>query len=161
VSAQGSPMKIKKFIVTALGAFVMASLVAWVLHEMRPKAPEPPPAEDLPEALVVYCFHSNQRSIKCEQIEQWMRELIEKSFAAQVKSRQIVWQVVNVEEPENAHFADAYSLSSFSPTSIVVVDGRPGKWGPAINYEKKAWGLAEDKAAFTDYFRGEIEKALK
>jgi hypothetical protein len=151
-------MKIKKFIFTAAGAFVMASLVAWALLAMRPKPPEPPPTEELPKALVVYCFHTNQQSAKSEKIEQWMHELLEKSFAAQLKYGQIVWQVRNVEEPENTHLADKYQITT---TSIVVDDGRPGNPGRATKYERKAWGLADDKEAFTKYFRGEIANALK
>ncbi len=136
----------------------MATLVAWTLHAMRPKTPDPPPPENLPQALVVYCFQTTQRSVKCEKIEQWMREVLDKSFASQLKDRKIVWKVVNFEEPENAHLAKLYDVTS---TGIVVVNGRQGDSGPAINYQQKAWALAEDKEAFTKYFRGEIEKALK
>jgi len=125
---------------------------------MRPKVPKPPPPENLPQAIVVYCFQISQRSAKDEKIEQWMREVLDKSFAAQLKDHKIVWRVVNFEEPENAHLARLYDVTA---TSIVVVDGRKGDSGPATRYQQQAWSRAEDKEAFMKYFRGEIEKALK
>jgi hypothetical protein len=136
----------------------MATAVALTMKAMRPKLPESPPPENLPQALVVYCFQTNQRSAKCEKIERLMHEVLEKSFPAQLKDHKIVWQVVNFEEPENIHLADKYQVTA---TSIVVDDGRPGNPGQATNYQQKAWTLADDKEAFTKYFRGEIEKALK
>jgi hypothetical protein len=159
-AAEGGEMrvKIKKFIVTAAAAFVMATAVALTMKAMRPKQPEPPPVDNLPQAVVVYCFQANQRSAKCEKIERLMHELLVKSFSTQLKNRKIVWQVVNFEEPENTHLADEYHVTS---TSIVVVDGREGSTAPAVNYQQKVWALADNKEAFAKYFRDEIEKALK
>jgi hypothetical protein len=151
-------VRIKKFVLTAAAAFVMATAVALVMKAMRPKPPEPPPPDNLPQALVVYCFQPNQRSAKSEKIEQLMHELLDKSFAAAVKDHKIVWQVVNFEEPENTHLADKYQVTA---ASIVVDDGRPGNPGRATNYQQKVWTLADDKDAFAKYFREEIEKALK
>ena len=87
-----------------------------------------------------------------------MHEVLDKSFAAQLKAHKIVWQVVNFDEPENAHLAEKYEVTA---TSIVVDDGRPGNPGRATNYQQNAWALAEDKEAFTKYFHDEIEKSLK
>ena len=125
---------------------------------MRPKIPDLPPPENLPQALVVYCFQTTQRSAKGEKIEQWMHEVLDKSFASQLKAHKIVWQVVNFEEPENA--ASCREIRGHR-------DGyrggrRPaGQSGPSHQLPAEGLGVAEDKEAFTKYFCGEIEKALK
>ena len=138
----------------------MASAVALSLYAKRPKPPPPPPpvVEELPEALVVFCFQSNQRSEKCEKIEQRMQALLKKSFAKQLDSGQMRWRVVYFEDPDNAHFVDRYKLTA---TTIVVDDGRPGNAGVAFNYKEKAWALVDDDEKFDDYFRAEIERILK
>jgi hypothetical protein len=151
-------MRIKKLLVTAVVAFAVASLVALALSE-RFRPPEPPPQpEPLPDALIVFCFHGNERPEKCKKMEAYTREVLEKSFADPLKEEKIVWRVLNYEDPENAHLKDDFRVVS---SCIVLGDARSNRPGIAKNLQKKAWELVDDKEAFKEYIRTEVEKALK
>ena len=150
-------MKIKKLLATTAAAFIVAGLVVWGLNRVRPHAPPPPP-DDLPQALVVFCFHGNDQVRKAGKMQRWTKELLDKSFSEELKTGRLQWRIVNYEEPNNAHYVKKYHLAN---ATIVVDDGRPGNPGVATNYEPKAWSLIDNKAAFLDYFREEIAKSLK
>jgi hypothetical protein len=147
---------LKHLIVTAVAAFVVASLVSlglvtWVvLHRSA--------AERLPNAVVVYCFHGGTRCPKCEKIESQTWEVLEKSFAGQLKKGRLVWRVVDYDDPDNAHFKDDYKIVA---SSIVLVDARKGHKPTAKNLQQEVWDLVDDKEAFAGFMRSEIKKALK
>lgn len=151
-------MRIKKLFVTALVAFVVASLAALGLREQfRP--PEPPPAaEQLPNALIVFCFHGNERPPKCKNMEAYTHEVLEESFADPLKEGKIVWRVLNYEDPENAHLKNELRVVT---SCIVLADTRSDGPGIAKNLEKKASELIDDKEAFKRFIRDEIEKTLE
>jgi len=154
----------KKLSITAAAAFVVASVATLVLtlilqewHRSHDEAAARKIEEELPEALVVYCFHDNRQDEKDEKIERFTREVLETSFAAPLKEGRLVWRVVNFEDPENAFLADKYLLAS---TCIVVVDGRPGRSRAWKGYYQKTWDLVGDERVFKEFMRGEIQKAF-
>jgi hypothetical protein len=150
---------IKKLFLTAAAAFVVASLAALGLRVYLTRgSPEHPAAEQLPNAVIVYCFHGNERCPTCKKIESQTREVLDKSFAVALKDGQLVWRVLNFEKPENAHFKDEYQIVA---SCIVLVDARSGRAATARNLQQTLWDLADDKEAFTTFVRDEIEKALK
>ena len=115
-------MKIKRLLVTAAGAFVMACLVWLVLDRMRVRPPDPPPPENLPQALVVYCFHTNSGRQVREDRETDARGA-GKVICRRVERRQDGMAGGELRGAGERHFADEYHVTT---TSIVVVDGRPG-----------------------------------
>lgn len=147
----------RKLLLTALVAFAFATLVALGLRESLRSAATTS-GKPLPEALVVYCFHGNQQCRKCIKIEQLTRQVLEQSFADDLKEGRIVWQVVNFETPENAHFAEQYKIVS---TCIVLAEGRPGRAAVAKNLQQRVWELVDDEAAFVAFMQSEIRGMLK
>ena len=152
---------IKKLLITALAGFVVASLAAlglrlYLIRQMAP--PGPAAVEQLPNALIVYCFHGKVLCPKCKKIESQTREVLDKSFSAPLKEGRLVWQVLNYEDPQNAHFKDDYQIVA---SCIVLVDARSGRAATAENLQQRVWQLVDDKEAFANFMRGEIEKALK
>jgi hypothetical protein len=115
-------------------------------------------AEPLPDAVIVYCFHPNERCPNCEKIESYTREVLKKSFAAPLKDGRLVCRVASYESPENAHFADDYKILA---SCVVLVDARSGHSGTWKNLQQTAWELVGDKEAFQNFVRGEIQEALK
>jgi hypothetical protein len=149
----------KKLLLTALAAFVVASLVAWGLRQRQLQyLADRAASGQLPKAVIVYCFHGNQRGPVDEKIESQAYELLNKSFAAPLKDGRLVWRVLNFEEPENAHFKEDCKIIA---SCIVLVDARSGRAGTAKNLQQEVWELVDDKEAFATFMRGEIEKALK
>jgi thiol-disulfide isomerase/thioredoxin len=149
-----------RLFLTALAASLAAGAIVYTLRQRWDKDRQSlaEAAENLPQAVVVYCFHPNQKCEKCEKIEKLTHEVLQKSFAAELKDGRVEWRVVNFEEPGNAYFVDKYKLVS---TSVVVVDGRPGKDRAWKDYRQKAWELVDDPKAFQDFIRDAIREALK
>ncbi len=148
-------MKTKKLAVTAFIAFVAATAVAIGLNALiRPSEP----ARDEPPALVVYYFYEEAKCDKCKKIEQYSREVLEQAFAAQLKNGQIVWKEVNYTLPENRRLVDDYKVLT---TAIVIADFRPGHKRVVKNHQQRVWELVDDKEAFGNFLRGEIEQSLK
>ena len=141
-----------------MAALVVVSVVAAATRVFWPASKSAAKAEPLPDALIVYCFHPSERCPNCEKIENYTREVLEKSFAAPLKQGRIVCRVANYESPENAHFVDDYQILA---SCIVLVDARSGRSGAWKNLQQKAWELVGDKQAFQDFVRGEIQEAFE
>ena len=150
-------MRLKKLMITALAAFVVASIVAMALRELLPVPEQRAGAAGLPDALIVFCFHGKVRSAKCKKIESYTRQVLEKSFAAPLKNGKLAWRVLNFEEPENAHFADDYQVTA---SCIVLVDARSNRLYVAKNLQKRIEQLVDDKEAFKAFFKGEVQDLL-
>jgi len=149
-------MRTKKLIFTALAVFVVVGVVVASLR-LWPAPPRAGNGEPLPDALIVYCFHANERCPTCEKIESYTHEVLARSFAVPLKEGRLVWRVRNFEAPENAHFADDYKILT---SCIVLVDARSGHAGAWKNLQQKTWELVGDKEAFLNFVRGEIQEAL-
>jgi hypothetical protein len=109
------------------------------------------------DGLVVYYFHGNMRCATCEAIESQSHEVVHTDFASQVESGEVVWKILNFERPPGADLAEKFEID----TSIVVLvrmkGGRIEEW----NRLDKVWALWDDKPAFADFVRGEIDEMLK
>lgn len=128
----------------------------------RPVEPEivkPEDAADLPDALVVYCFHGNKQTPRDKKIEEQTHKLLEKSFAQELKDGKIVWRVANYEKPENAKHAKKYNLTA---ACVVLVDGRQGRWGDWKGFLPQTWELVDsDQEKFEEFMTGEIRASLR
>ena len=151
-------MRNRRLILVVLGALVVVSVLATTTRVFWTTTQPSAHGEPLPDALVVYCFHPAEHCASCEKIENYTHEVLEKSFTAPLKQGQVVWRVANYESPQNTHFADEYQIIS---TCIVLVDGRAGHSGKWKNLQQQAWELVDNKKAFQDFVRGEIQEALK
>jgi hypothetical protein len=151
-------MRLKKLLLTALVAFLVASLVAVALRDLLPVPEQRAAGAHLPDALVVFCFHGKAPTAKCEKIERYTRQVLEKSFAAPLKNGKLVWRVRNFEAPENAHFVDEYQITA---SCVVLVDARSNRPYVAKNLQKRIDQLVDDKEAFMTFVRSEIQDLLK
>lgn len=154
-------MYVKRLAITAAGALVAAIAVAYGLlswHRQANPVVPPPLVEELPEALVVYCFYNAERGPDSRKIERLAQETLEQSFDKELEDGRIKWLIVNYQHPNNRFVIAQYDIRK---PCIVVVDGRPGKNRVWKNHEQKVWELRDDEKAFKDYLRAEIEKALK
>ena len=150
-------MKIKTIISTALLLFVAGSATYMVVNEVRSgsqsRIAESGESLMLPAGskVVLYYFHGRERCQNCIKFESFTEEAIQGAFAEQLNSGELVWKMVNTDEPANKHFVGDYELYS---KSIVVVENRDGKRGRWKNLEK-IWELVGDKNAFVEYIRDE------
>lgn len=148
-------MKPRLIITIALLLFVVASVVALVIKnssDTGADAVATPEIAGTNGKVVVYYFHRTQRCPTCNKIEELAAKVVKSKFAGALESGKMVWRVVNIEEPGNAHFETDYSLIT---QSLIVADFRD----PAKNHWKnldKIWELVWTEPEFGDYVASEI-----
>ncbi|MRR07015.1 MAG: hypothetical protein EG828_08735 [Deltaproteobacteria bacterium] len=115
-------------------------------------------AENVPVSpkVVVYYFHGNTRCITCRKIESFAKSAIESDFAAELKTGQIQFRAVNVEEPNNEHYVEDYQLAT---RSVVLSRLRNDKQDAWKNLDQ-VWTLVRDPEAFQRYVVGETKQLL-
>jgi len=106
--------------------------------------------------LVVYYFHGNTRCITCKKIESFARSAIESGFAAELKTGQVEFRAVNVEESNNEHYVQDYQLAT---RSVVLSRLRNDKQDTWKNLDQ-VWTLVRSPEAFQRYVIDETKQLL-
>ena len=116
-----------------------------------------PDTKDVSRKFVAYYFHGDFRCDNCKKIEQYSREAIEKYFADQLKSGELVFKVINMDRPENQHFINDYQLYT---RSLVIAEF---KGTAQIRWKNLAevWNNLDDQEAFYYYVKTEIQKYME
>jgi hypothetical protein len=107
--------------------------------------------------LVVYYFHGTQRCANCIKIEAYTKEVIDSTFATQLKDSTVVWNVINTDEDTNKHYREDYKLYTKSVVLSDLDNGKQIRWK---NLDK-IWDYLGDKPAFLAYIRDEVAAYLK
>ena len=119
--------------------------------------PTPPVATNVSRKFVAYYFYGDFRCDNCKKIEQYSREAIEKYFADQLKTGELVFKVINMDRPENQHFINDYQLYT---RSLVIAEF---KGTTQVRWKNLAevWNNLDDQEAFHDYVKTEIQKYME
>lgn len=120
------------------------------------KAPVPQPAAE-PSTIYVTYFHATARCASCLKIEDLTNATMTMRFAGPIAEKRIVWRLVNVDEPEHAHFVKDYGLFT---KSVVVSEVRAGKEVRWKNLDQ-VWHLLGDPDAFQGYVEREVRAWLE
>jgi hypothetical protein len=112
------------------------------------------PVED---RVVVSYFHRTLRCDTCLKFESYSEEALRASFPGELTDGRVVWQVINLDYEENAHYEYEYDL--FESSLIVALESA----GDVIEWKKleDIWGLVHDEPMFRDYVAFETEKSLE
>lgn len=124
----------------------------------EPEPAQPPRAEAAPPSqVIVTYFHTTFRCPTCLQIERYTRETVEKDFPQDLASKRVLFRAIDVQEAENRHFIEDYSLYSKSVILSLMKNGKEVRWKnlPEI------WKYAHNRDRFEQYIRSEIEAFLK
>jgi len=159
-------MKPKRIIQIVLLLFVAVSVVYFVAQETKHSVvgasaqadPQASTTGNVRSAKVIaYYFHGNFRCVSCRKLEAVSHEAVTGGFPDELKRGDLQWQAVNVEQPENEHFASDYRLFS---RSLVLVKFKNGK---QVEYKTltKAWELLTDDAALKKYVQSEVRSYLE
>ena len=120
------------------------------------KAPAPRPAPE-PSTIYVTYFHATARCASCLKIEDLTNATMTTRFGGPIAEKRIVWRLVNVDEPEHAHFVKDYGLFT---KSVVVSEVRAGKELRWKNLDQ-VWPLLRDPEAFQAYVEREVRAFLE
>jgi hypothetical protein len=113
-------------------------------------------SEPVGDGLMVYYFHSNTRCPTCQTIESQSKETVLTDFASQMKSGEMVWKIMNYEEPAAAPLAKKFEIQM---PVVVLARMKAGKIDDWKRLDQ-VWALVGDKTAFTKYVHDEIDKML-
>jgi len=155
-------MKKKYWITLGLLLFVAASVFALVRKEMREGAPEGAIVQKqsvtaaVAKKVIAYYFHGTARCVSCRKIEKFTNDSIRENFSRQLKSGELEWKVVNVEEQDNRHFVGDYKLYTKSVVLSRMDSGSEKKWK---NLEE-VWNLLGNQDAFQQYIKREVQALL-
>jgi len=113
------------------------------------------PSED--RKIIAYYFHGTYRCSSCTKIEEWSYEAIRNSFPEALEEGKLLWKPVNVEKPENKHFAKEYNLYTKS-LIIVEMDGKKQiRWKNLT----KVWERLRNQQKFFSYVTQEVRDYLE
>jgi hypothetical protein len=106
--------------------------------------------------FVAYYFHATARCATCRKIEQLSAEAINNSFSSELKSGNLEFRSVNMEEEQNRHFVEDFKLYT---RSLVVVRYSGDKVEEHKNLTR-VWELVHSPQQFGEYVRTEIGKFM-
>jgi hypothetical protein len=109
-------------------------------------------ADTLAPKIIAYYFHGIRRCPTCLKLEAYSQEAIQTGFAEELKSGEMEWHVINIEESPNEHYEKDYQLYTKSVILSRVENGKETTWK---NLEK-IWELVGDKGAFVKYVQDEV-----
>jgi len=109
------------------------------------------------DVVTVYYFHTTHRCPTCNMFEGLAKAVVEKDFADKVKTNQLAFEPVNIDEAGNKHFVQDYKLYTKSVIISVYKDGKEVSWK---NLDK-LWELARDRDKLREYLHSNIAEALK
>lgn len=106
--------------------------------------------------VIAYYFHGNKRCQTCRTIEAYAEEAIATGFPELIDSGTLIWQTVNVDQPENQHYINDYRLASRTVVLVEVQNGTETRWKQL----PKVWELVGNKHSFVDYVQESAEDFL-
>ena len=105
----------------------------------------------------VLYFHGKVRCQTCNDIESFAGEVVKGSFAKELKSRQVVYRIVDISQPKNKALARKYHVSW---SSLILVRHHAGK-EKAVNLTTYAFSHIADKPTFQKELARQIRALLK
>ncbi|MEW5764356.1 MAG: nitrophenyl compound nitroreductase subunit ArsF family protein [Acidobacteriota bacterium] len=122
----------------------------------QPTAPNPS-AGPIRSKVIVYYLHTTARCPSCLKIEAYTEAAVNGPLAGPLSAGRLEWKVLNVEEPDNAHFVDDYGLFTKSVVVSEILDGKEVRWKRL----DKVWDYLGDSQAFVKYVDDEVREYLK
>ena len=156
-----SPRRIVTILLLALVVVSAGYLVAGGSRG-RSAAPEPGAGAAAgevsarPDRVIAYYFHGSQRCRTCMTIEAYTAEAIQSGFADALSRGDLVWRVVNIEDPGNEHFVEDYQITTRTVVLVKVEDGKEVRWSSL----DRVWELVDDQLAFMAYIQDETRGYL-
>ena len=150
-------MKNRKTIVILCMFIISFFLASKVVADAGKSETASPVVQEASEKFVVFYFHGNFRCAKCKKIEQYSREAIEKYFTEQLKTRALIFNIINIDLSENKHFIEDYKIYTRSLIIAEFKDGKQVKWKNLT----KVRDYLNSKDKFYEYVRLEIKKYLE
>ena len=107
--------------------------------------------------LIAYYFHRTQRCKTCLTIEAYAEDVLKDAFPEALKSGELEFRTVDLDEPANEHFVADYELAA---SALVLVDYHNGEQKEWHNLQR-VWELVGDELKFKAYVESEAMPFLE
>jgi len=144
------------FVFPLQGVFAEDVAAAGKTEAAKPAAVTPEATKPARSIVVTY-FHNTMRCPTCHKIEEQSTQAVKFHFEKELLSGEVVFRVINVDEPANEHYNTDYQLYTKSLIVSELKDGKEVRWK---NLEK-IWELVRDEEEFDKYVQDEINDWLK
>jgi hypothetical protein len=101
--------------------------------------------------IQIYYFHRTGRCATCLAMEKWTPEMAETLAAAEAPVR-ITMSVVNLDLPENEHYAKDFDITFNTVVFAEPRDDAPTRWKNLSDI----WDFSRDEAAFKKFVESEF-----
>jgi hypothetical protein len=167
IPGRAHSVNVKSIMKGALLLFVLGSLIVLLVKETSQSArtsssdaqgrSADPTSVTESKKVIAYYFHTTYRCPTCRRIEAYSKEAIDFGFAQELKDGRLEWRLINVELPQNQHFAQDYKLFTKSLVLVRMKDGKQVEWTNL----SRVWELTGEHAAFLRYVQQEIRAYLE
>jgi len=99
--------------------------------------------------IIVYYFYGKPRCVSCKKIEAYTKEAVNS-----LNSNNVEFKAVNLDQPENKHYAKDYKLYTKSVVLSKVKNGKQVKWKNLSGI----WTKLNNEQEFKSYITKEIKK---
>ena len=123
--------------------------------DMRPTPKEP--NQQAGHKLIAYYFHRTQRCRTCLTIEAYAEDVLKDAFPEALRTGQLEFRTVDLEEPANEHFVADYELAASSLVLVAFQDGKQTEWRNL----QRVWELVGDELKFKAYVESEAMPFLE
>ena len=137
------------------GQTEVAGPVSGAPGDMKPTLNEP--NQQAGHKLIAYYFHRTQRCRTCLTIEAYAKETLKSAFPAAIKTGELEFRTVDLDEPANEHFVADYELAASSLVLVAFQDGKQTEWRNL----QRVWELVGDELKFKAYVESEAMPFLE
>jgi len=120
---------------------------------VKPAPATPPPPAPAKSKVIVYYLHSTARCSNCLKIEAYTAAEVTGPLGGLISDGRLEWKVLNIDQPENAHFVQDYQLFTKSVVVSEVKNGKEVRWKRL----DKVWDYLGDQQAFMKYVGDEVK----
>lgn len=106
------------------------------------------------EKIEVYHFHSTRQCYSCKTVGAYAEETINTYFQKELMSGKIIFNHINIDNPENKALSEKYG--AIGSSLFIGVYGKNGEFSK--QEDVNVWYKIDNKENFIDYLKGVIEK---
>lgn len=113
--------------------------------------------QTLTDGIFAYYFHGYKRCQTCLAIESNIDSVIKERFEERIKDRTLEWKSINVQEQQNNHYINDFSIRYSTLIVGRVENGSIKEWKALDD----VWKLVRDKEAFHSYVAKEVSSLFE
>lgn len=133
----------------------VSEMVPVASGEMKPTSKEL--NQQTGHKLIAYYFHRTQRCQTCLTIETYAEDMLKDAFPEALRTGELEFRTVDLEQPANEHFVEDYELAASALVLVDTLNGEQREWRNL----QRVWELVGDELKFKAYVESEAMPFLE